>query len=641
MGASPSLRMNSHADLPRFVIESHPTRPLFHYHLYSAAVQEYWSTKAAPRFSLLDHLSPRACAQELTAARHAIDDELSALEMIMFAMKTRRNTFSLIGRLPPEILSCIFSFHAINQPVPSDPIYNPDDPFPFPSGSSPNQLGLGWITVTHVCRRWRQIALSDPNLWTTIVFDLCAEWTEEMLARSKAALIDYSRDLSFQPRISTRRSLGDEVALRKHLSHVRRLVLSGNPDSLAPAVRALAISAPHLELLELLQSVPQLRELCITLPSDLFAHDAPKLRHVTLIGCAVPWDSPIFHDLTHLDIRIPPVVPFPRTAAPAAQYDLLSIPTLERLLSILEAMPSLQVLSLGNCLPRPESTARRVVPLRHMSRLSLDGSLPETVAVLERVSLPSSASLCLRCPDHNPLNGLLETLASLLGSHFRTPEASTSPLSTIIIDETDYALSLTIMVWDLVVRDMDVPLQSTPPRLHLTFGSLYRALIESLPLRVCKALPLRDLHTLLIKYPEAPWSVADWVELSSHCPKVTHLRVCGSWGFTLAPMLKRPNAFPSLVTLALQDINFFAFLSPEPEEPLGDALPVILRARRNAGIPVRSVSLTKSCLLTDTWMESLKAVVNDVAWEIEERHYSDSRPSSIVDYDSLSDDPDE
>jgi hypothetical protein len=377
--------MNSHADLPRFVIKSPPTQPFFHYHIYSAAVQEYWNTTAAPRFSLLDHLSPQGCAQDLTAARHAIDDELSALQLIMCGMRTRRNNFSLIGRLPPEILSRIFSFHAINEPIPS---------------SSPIQLGLGWITLTHVCRRWRQVALSDPNLWGSIVFGLGVEWAEEMLARSKAALISYSRDLSsLQPRVSTRRSLDDRVTLRKHLSHIRRLVLSGSFESLASAVSALTTPAPHLEFLELFRNAPQSREPCITLPSDLFAHDAPKLRRVTLFGCAVPWDSnssPLFRDLTHLDIRIPTLVPFPQ---PTAQPDYLSIPTLDRLLSILEAMPSLQVLTLGNCLPRPGSTRTRVVPLRHMGKFALDGSLSEVVAVLERVSLPSSASLSLRCPS--------------------------------------------------------------------------------------------------------------------------------------------------------------------------------------------------------------------------------------------------
>lgn len=256
------------------------------------------------------------------------------------------------------------------------------------------------------------------------MFDLGAEWAEEMLARSKATLISYTRDLSFHPGELRERSLDEQVTLRKHLSRVRRLVLSSrNPESLAPVVRTLTTPAPHLESLELLRDTPQSRELCIALPSDLFAHDAPKLRHVTLSGFAVPWDLTFFRDLTHLDIRIPPIVPFSALPAPFAQSDLLSIPSLERLLSILEAMPSLQVLTLGNCLPRSESI-NRIVTLRYMSKLSLDGSLSEAVAVLERVSLPSSASLSLCCPGHKPLDGLLDTLVSLLASHFRSPETS-------------------------------------------------------------------------------------------------------------------------------------------------------------------------------------------------------------------------
>lgn len=219
----------------------------------------------------------------------------------------------------------IFSFHAINHPIPRDLIHNlnPADDLLFPfspsSSSSPIRLGLSWITVTHVCRRWRQVALADPILWGTIMFDLGAEWAEEMLARSKATLISYTRDLSFHLGELRERSLDEQVTLRKHLSRVRRLVLSsGNPESLAPVVRALTTPAPHLESLELLRDTPQSRELCIALPSDLFAHDAPKLRHVTLSGFAIPWDLPLFRDLTHLDIRIPPIVPFSALPAPFA-----------------------------------------------------------------------------------------------------------------------------------------------------------------------------------------------------------------------------------------------------------------------------------------------------------------------------------
>ncbi len=602
----------------------------------SVTAQEYWSTKAAPRLSLLDHLSPQASPQELAVARHALDNELYALHMIMCAMRTRRNNVSLIGRLPPEILSCIFSFHAINQPVLSDPIYNPNDPFPSGYRYGPTRLGLGWIAITHVCRHWRQVALSDPTLWRTIVFDLGTEWAEEMLARSKATLISYCRDLSFRPRVSRGRSVDDELTLRKHLSHIQRLVLSGHPDTLAPAVRALTTPAPYLESLELYRDASLLHGFCITLPYDLFAHKAPNLRHVTLVGCAVPWDSPCFRDLTLIDIRIPPPSPS-MSPAPAAQTDLPLIPTLDRLLSILEAAPSLQELSLANCLPRPDSTSH-IVPLRHMNKLSLKGSLSETVAILERVSLPGSASLSLRCPGHNPLDGLVDKLISLLITHFRTPE---SPLSTMTIAKADFAPYFTIMVWDTDVSNCGhcqfVPPSS--PRLYLTLGN---ALVESLPLKICKGLPLQDLHSLSTMYPDAIWSIGEWEDVCSHCPKVAHLRLGGRWAVNLAPTLAKPTVFPALDTLVLRDIDFFTSI-PEGMKHLGFLLPVILRARIDAGIRVRSLEIT-SCVVDSTWMESFYDLVNEFVWDHEQGFYdegfdiTDSQPSSAVDYYSWVDD---
>lgn len=584
--------------------------PFSHLYIYSAGAQAYWNTKATPRLSLLDHLSPRGSAQELTVASHAIDDELSALHMIMCALRTRRNNFSLIGRLPPEILSCIFSFHAINQPVAKDPIYYFDS---FPS--TPTQVGLGWITVTHVCRHWRQVALSNPNLWRTIVFDLGAEWAEEMLTRSKAALISYIRDMSFQPRIP-RRTLDDQAALSKHLSHVQRLVLSGTAEHLAPAMRALTTPAPHLESLELHGNSLHVRELCVSLPSDIFAHQSSKLRHVTLVDCSVPWESSLFRDLTYLEIRIPANPQL----VPPTQIDPLGLPSLDRFLSILEAMPSLQVLSLVNCLPRPNSTSR-VVPLQHMIRLSLEGRLSESVAVLQHVSLPGSASLSLRCPVGDPVDGVPDTLISLLSTHF---QASISSLSTLSIGKTDYPLSLILIAWDTEVsphRPQFIPSVSST-RLNLSLGCRDNTIIQSFLLRMCKALPLRDLRTLSATRSSIDWMPTDWVDLSNHCPKVTHLCVDGGGAFRLAPTLSERTVFPALVTLALQNVNF-ACHWPD-EQPLHVTFPACLRARRKAGIPIRRVEIT-SCAVEHTWVESFGEVVNDVVWDFDRGEFdSDS-----------------
>ncbi|KAI0039928.1 hypothetical protein FA95DRAFT_1462389, partial [Auriscalpium vulgare] len=56
-----------------------------------------------------------------------------------------------VSRLPPEILSAVFSILT-------------DIDRPRNHGKS-----LAWISITHVCRKWRDVALNNPTLWSTII----------------------------------------------------------------------------------------------------------------------------------------------------------------------------------------------------------------------------------------------------------------------------------------------------------------------------------------------------------------------------------------------------------------------------------------------------------------------------------------
>ncbi|KAI0058219.1 hypothetical protein BV25DRAFT_1919581 [Artomyces pyxidatus] len=76
-----------------------------------------------------------------------LDEDIDAVSDILL-LKTRRNTLaSPVTMLPVEILRRIFSL--------TTSVYEP----------SPLYIGmaLGWIKVTHVCQRWRRVALND---WT-------------------------------------------------------------------------------------------------------------------------------------------------------------------------------------------------------------------------------------------------------------------------------------------------------------------------------------------------------------------------------------------------------------------------------------------------------------------------------------------
>lgn len=190
-----------------------------------------------------------------------------------------------------------------------------------------------------------------------------------------------------------------EINLRRHLSHIQRLVLDGTTDSFPPVMRALATPAPHLESLELHVADFLPPPYYVVLPSNIFAYQAPKLRNMTLNCCSVPWDSWFFHDLTYLENC-------PRALTSDSQPYVMKVvsnhrwsaavpsPSLEKHLSTLEGMPSLEVLILGYCLPPPDSLSR-IVPLPHVTKFSLEGSLSECVAILEHISLPVLASLSL------------------------------------------------------------------------------------------------------------------------------------------------------------------------------------------------------------------------------------------------------
>ena len=111
--------------------------------------------------------------------RKAIDDELKVSEHVTQQLKYRRNALAPILCLPPETLAEIFSL------------------LPFPVNVLEVVPYLEWIRVTHVCHRWREVALSFPYLWNHINFtNLSPAGIIEILARTKMSPLHFETKIT-------------------------------------------------------------------------------------------------------------------------------------------------------------------------------------------------------------------------------------------------------------------------------------------------------------------------------------------------------------------------------------------------------------------------------------------------------------
>ena len=175
-------------------------------------------------------------------------DALEVLSNIRFL----KNSFVPINRIPSEILSLI-------------PDYSDED--------DPDEAS---ITLTHVCRSWREIFISCPSLWTSLTFT-DTDKTRTFIERSK-----------FSPLNIYASNLNDETYLDDALSlvmpHIPRLKsLSFHSDAIPDTLRNFLCHVPLLEDLEIHIDSPQAQ----TLDIPLLNGDLPSLRTLSLVGDVV------------------------------------------------------------------------------------------------------------------------------------------------------------------------------------------------------------------------------------------------------------------------------------------------------------------------------------------------------------------
>ncbi|KAK1226458.1 hypothetical protein PQX77_010542 [Marasmius sp. AFHP31] len=280
----------------------------------------------------------------------------------------RYNSTRPISRLPDETLIHIFTFCASDDAI-----------------VSPNGLP-GWLAVTWVCTRWREVALHCPMLWRSPDFRF-PSLAPEMIHRSKTVPLDIH--LRFHHPQAYRGCKQSEM-LRCAMSYIARI------RSLVLDFKALSDPEVKRLLTHITSPAPILRTLVLNckrtvrVPDSFLGGGTPRLRELTVCGASFNWSAPFLQNLTSLKLL--------EQAAFCRQAYAVDF------VSALRRMPALEVLEVDHTLfiPPKAKDGREIerdqVHMAHLRELHLTSTLvPCCTSVLECLLFPSTTRLEITC----------------------------------------------------------------------------------------------------------------------------------------------------------------------------------------------------------------------------------------------------
>ncbi|TFY79699.1 hypothetical protein EWM64_g4313 [Hericium alpestre] len=372
---------------------------------YLSTQQDLWTIYLKPRIVQIQGVSLRDDPDVIQLARQKIDDEVAILLNAVSTLRTRRNTFSGIYSLPPEVLGRVF--HFLDKKI-----------------YLSSKIKLGWIRVTHVCRFWRETALQHPALWSEVTDELGPKWTTEMLLRVKSAPMSYSQ--CFFKRIKQDKAIADRV-IAAHLFHMHHLSIIEPISVMTPILEAIiTFPAPILESVCLKGDSSRADQMSV-LPSDIFNGHAPILRRLELWRIQVPWSAPILRGLTHLYIDNTHYHP-PPTDGDVTLYT--------QFFRALREMSALEDLYLSNCLPAEprDPPSIQTVMLPRVQKLTLcSGFTVECAGVVKHLAILPSCDVTVECGLFDPFH--FQRIISFVKAHTLSA-ANQLPLLTMSLSIT-------------------------------------------------------------------------------------------------------------------------------------------------------------------------------------------------------------
>ncbi|PPQ70401.1 hypothetical protein CVT24_013139 [Panaeolus cyanescens] len=563
------------------------------------------------------------------------DARIARLQAEIRAIQTLRNSYQPISRLPPELLCRVFVH--VRDTVSSFPRRHYYIANAIPSWVRP---------ITHICRQWRDTALSCPELWSRLEFDSYPpSWMELQLSRAKEAALSVS--FASQPDKYEKPLL---AALQNPARLQSLRILGATCEIVNKYVKNLR--GAYLPLLQRFQFNGISCKTHQHLSIDLFSGGTPLLQELDLhVNEALPLNSPIFKNLTILKLKTLESAPM----------------ILDNLLNALDNSPTLHVLDVEFSFPDvPLSTSRsQAVILPNLETFHFSSSFANCVAILRNLRIPTKAQMDIVLTHHaygNPhiaptdVPSDAESLLSTMQRAFlpdplssnQGPVQESLPIKSLTYHQHEeiYGVStITLMAW-LDDREFtslhDLAPDRNRPHLRLHSPSnahVANPVFNDIPLVHIKSASIRGDNKLVWNTLRRATSLTslcvDGASASiffKHAMLVVkgNTSTAGDKSKKKGPSAARAKkekqvvsvgSFPNLANLSFIGVDFGHSMYDNPADC--DDMPInfekqfmrYLKLRRQYAKPIKRLLFTTCINFTDKEFGDVKKVVSDVDWD--------------------------
>ncbi|GJE99195.1 F-box protein [Phanerochaete sordida] len=297
-------------------------------------------------------------------------------QLAVFAAASELNACTRIGSLPNEVLSEIFLYFSV------PPLFFKRQSL-YTSNRTAKRLDLR-ILVTHVCRRWRAVALRCGQLWSHIDFSPSTKspYVRAVVERSGKCLLALSGTAMPDREAAKAFAIAMQEAAR--VQHLAVAIDGPTTARYVAGTHGWRIAMPRLETYVNGQESKNDQLLGFV--------DAPRLRTVSCNATVGEWAG--LRDKTNLvDLRIP-----------TFSGGYAACPALPKILDVLRTLPQLERLMLGSLRRQFSTGDTPPVALPNLRSVELEGELTDTMALLAQLDFPLTATISLQ-PDERYRSG--------------------------------------------------------------------------------------------------------------------------------------------------------------------------------------------------------------------------------------------